>query len=154
MITVFLRSLTEHWDGRLIAVIVSGYDGDGTDALCGIKDVGGRTIAQKLETAGQPDMPESAIASGCIDFILSPEVIAKEIMRIAQRSGRVGSGAMYRACRRSPPSRYSDVKRRTQFPARTISHRGVFEFPIRYIRQPAVNFLDYRPLVATTFKAG
>jgi chemotaxis response regulator CheB len=29
-------------------------------------------------------MPESAIASGCIDFILSPEEIAREIVRIAQ----------------------------------------------------------------------
>ena len=83
VITVFLRSLTENWDGKLIAVIVSGYDGDGADALCGIKDVGGITIAQKLETAGQPDMPASAIASGCIDFILSPEDIAREIVRIA-----------------------------------------------------------------------
>jgi chemotaxis response regulator CheB len=83
VITVFLRSLTENWDGKLIAVIVSGYDGDGADALCGIKDVGGITIAQKLETAGQPDMPASAIASGCIDFVLSPEDIAREIVRIA-----------------------------------------------------------------------
>jgi two-component system, chemotaxis family, protein-glutamate methylesterase/glutaminase len=83
VITVFLRSLTQHWDGKLIAVIVSGYDGDGAAALCGIKDVGGVTIAQKLETAGQPDMPESAIASGCIDFVLSPEDIAQEIVRIA-----------------------------------------------------------------------
>ena len=83
VITVFLRSLTEHWDGKLIAVIVSGYDGDGAAALCGIKEVGGITIAQKLETAGQPDMPASAIASGCIDFVLSPEEIAQEIVRIA-----------------------------------------------------------------------
>ena len=83
VITVFLRSLTEHWDGKLIAVIVSGYDGDGAAALCGIKDVGGITIAQKPETAVQPDMPESAVASGCVDFILSPEDIAKEIVRIA-----------------------------------------------------------------------
>jgi hypothetical protein len=37
VITVFLRSLTKHWDGKLIAVIVSGYDGDGEAALCGIK---------------------------------------------------------------------------------------------------------------------
>jgi chemotaxis response regulator CheB len=83
VITVFLRSLTEHWDGKLIAVIVSGYDGDGAAALCGIKEVGGITIAQKLETAVHPDMPESAIASGCIDFVLSPEDIAKRIVRIA-----------------------------------------------------------------------
>jgi chemotaxis response regulator CheB len=83
VITVFLRSFTQHWDGKLIAVIVSGYDGDGAAALCGIKEVGGITIAQKPETAKQPDMPESAIASGCIDFILSPEEIAQEIVRIA-----------------------------------------------------------------------
>ena len=84
VITVFMRSLTENWDGKLIAVIVSGYDGDGAAALQGIKEAGGITLAQKPETAGQPDMPESAIASGYIDFILSPEDIAKEIVRIAQ----------------------------------------------------------------------
>lgn len=83
VITVFLRSITRNWDGKLIAVIVSGYDGDGADALCGIKEVGGITIAQKPDTAGQPDMPKSAIASGCIDFILSPEDIAQKIIRIA-----------------------------------------------------------------------
>ena len=32
VITVFLRSLIKHWDGTLIAVIVSGYDGDGAEA--------------------------------------------------------------------------------------------------------------------------
>ena len=84
VITVFMRSMTEHWDGKLIAVIVSGYDGDGAAALCGIKEVGGITIAQMPESAEQPDMPESAIASGCIDFVLSPEDIAQEIVRIAR----------------------------------------------------------------------
>ena len=84
VITVFLKSLTTYWDGKLIAVIVSGYDGDGAAALCGIKEAGGITLAQKLSTASQPDMPESAIKTGCIDFVLSPEDIAKEIVRIAQ----------------------------------------------------------------------
>ena len=83
VITVFLRSLTEHWDGQLIAVIVSGFDGDGAAALCGIRAVGGITIAQKLSTAKEPGMPESAIDTGCIDFVLSPADIAKEIVRIA-----------------------------------------------------------------------
>jgi two-component system, chemotaxis family, protein-glutamate methylesterase/glutaminase len=89
VITVFLLSLTQHWAGQLIAVIVSGYDGDGAAALCGIKEVGGITIAQKPDTAGQPDMPKSAIASGCIDFVLSPEDIAQEIKRIAQAASSV-----------------------------------------------------------------
>ena len=86
VITVFLRSLTEHWTGQLIAVIVSGYDGDGAAALCGIRDVGGITIAQKLDTAVQPDMPQSAIDSGCVNFILSPEEIARKIRQIANRA--------------------------------------------------------------------
>jgi chemotaxis response regulator CheB len=83
VITVFLRSLAEHWDGKLIAVIVSGYDGDGAAALREIKEVGGTTIAQRADTAKQPDMPESAIASGFVDLVLSPEDIAKAIVRIA-----------------------------------------------------------------------
>jgi two-component system chemotaxis response regulator CheB len=87
VITVFLNSLTRHWHGKLIAVIVSGYDGDGAAALCGIKEVGGITIAQKLDTAGQPDMPESAIASGCIDLVLSPEEIAHELTRLMSCAG-------------------------------------------------------------------
>ena len=49
--------------------------------------MGGITIAQNSATAIQPDMPESAIASGCIDFVLSPEDIAKEIVRIARTEG-------------------------------------------------------------------
>ena len=82
MIAVLSRSLTKPWTGKLVAGIVSSYDGDGEAALCRVKEVGGITIAQKLDTAVQPDMPASAIASGCIDFILSPEEIAHQITRI------------------------------------------------------------------------
>lgn len=89
MITIFLRSLTQNWDDRLIAVIVSGYDGDGAEAPCGIKDVGGITIAQRLDTAKRNHLPESVIASGCIDFVLAPEDVAQEIVRIAQEVASV-----------------------------------------------------------------
>jgi len=82
VITVFMQSMVNHWGGKIIAVIVSGYDGDGADAMKSIKEVCGITIAQKPETAKQPDMPESAIASGYIDFVLSPEDIAKKIQEI------------------------------------------------------------------------
>lgn len=84
VITVFLTSLTQYWKGKLVAVIVSGLDGDGAAAMCAIRSIGGTTIAQKPSTASQPDMPESAMASGCIDFVLSPEDIAKEIISIAR----------------------------------------------------------------------
>lgn len=84
VITVFLRSITQQWEGQLIAVIVSGYDGDGADALCGIREVGGITVAQRLDTAAQPDMPQSAIDSGCVDFVLAPEEIARLIANVVQ----------------------------------------------------------------------
>jgi len=89
VITVFMLSLAENWDGKLIAVIVSGYDGDGAAALSSIKEAGGITIAQKPETAKQPDMPESAIESGHIDFVLSPEDIAKKIIQIAHGESKI-----------------------------------------------------------------
>jgi chemotaxis response regulator CheB len=93
VITVFLRSLTAHWDGKLIAVIVSGYDGDGAAALRGIHEVGGIAIAQRPDTAAQPGMPESAVASGYVDMVLSPEDIAREIARIGSARGQA-TGAL------------------------------------------------------------
>ena len=82
VITVFLRSMAQHWDGKLIAIIVSGYDGDGSAALCEIQDLGGVTIAQRLDTAEVEDMPASAVASGCIDHILAPEDIPAALRMI------------------------------------------------------------------------
>lgn len=84
VITVFLQSLTQNWHGKIIAVIVSGYDGDGAAALCGIRALGGITIAQKPATAKQPEMPFSAIASGCIDYVLAPEAIGAKIRALTR----------------------------------------------------------------------
>jgi chemotaxis response regulator CheB len=87
VVTVFLGSLAKNWHGQLVAVILSGLDGDGAAALGEIKKVGGITIAQKIETTEDPNMPSNAIASGNIDLILSVEDIAKQIISIA-RAGK------------------------------------------------------------------
>ena len=84
VITIFLRSLAQNWGGKLIAVIVSGLDADGAEALREIKAVGGITIAQTPETAVWSDMPESAIKTGYVDFVLSNEDIARKILEIAR----------------------------------------------------------------------
>ena len=83
VITVFLRSLAHHWSGIIIAVIVSGLDADGAAALKEIKEVGGITIAQTPEDAEWSDMPESAIKTGCVDYVLSIKDIAQKISQIA-----------------------------------------------------------------------
>ncbi len=85
VITVFLESLTRNWEGKLIAIIVSGLDVDGAAALRDVKKVGGVTIAQRLDTADHPDMPKSAIESGFIDFELSPEDIALKLLQLCPK---------------------------------------------------------------------
>jgi chemotaxis response regulator CheB len=53
VITVFLRSLIHHWGGKLTAVIVSGYDGDGAAAVRGAK--GRATASGAMEWARTQD---------------------------------------------------------------------------------------------------
>jgi chemotaxis response regulator CheB len=75
VITVFLKSLAKTWTGKPVAVILSGSGSDGAAALGAIKAAGGITFAQKPETAEFPEMPQSAIDTGFVDFKLSPEEI-------------------------------------------------------------------------------
>jgi chemotaxis response regulator CheB len=83
VITIFLRSLAQNWGGKLVAVIVSGLDSDGAEALREIKEAGGITIAQAPGLAEWSDMPASAIKTGYIDHILPIEDIARKIAQIA-----------------------------------------------------------------------
>ena len=83
VLTIFLRSLAQNWTGKLIAVVVSGLDSDGSAAMGEIKAVGGITIVQTPETAEWSDMPENAIRTGHVDFILPAEEIALKIEEIA-----------------------------------------------------------------------
>lgn len=93
-ITHFLLSLAEDRQKRAIAVILSGFDGDGAGALKEIKERGGIVIAQKFETAEQPSMPINAVETGCVDFILSPEEIAARLCDIgAERARQEKAGA-------------------------------------------------------------
>ena len=87
-ITIFLLSLADERQKRAVAVILSGFDSDGAAALKPIKDAGGIVIAQDFQTAQQPDMPRSAVKTGCVDFLLSPAEIADEIRRIGEERAR------------------------------------------------------------------
>ena len=79
----FFRALATEQRHRAIGVVLSGTATDGTIGLEEIKAEGGITFAQDV-TAQHEGMPHSAIASGCVDFVLSPDGIAQEIIRIAQ----------------------------------------------------------------------
>jgi len=78
----FLRSLAEDQGSNAIGVILSGTASDGTLGLAAIKAEGGITFAQGERSAKFDGMPQSAIAAGCVDFVLSPDAIAGELARI------------------------------------------------------------------------
>ena len=83
-IDMFLRSLAEDQQARSIGVILSGTASDGTIGIQSIKAMGGVTFAQDDESAKYSAMPRSAIAAGNVDFVLSPQAIARELSRIAK----------------------------------------------------------------------
>lgn len=87
-ITIFLQSLAEDRRKRAIAVILSGFDSDGAAALKSIKEAGGLVFAQDFQTAKQPDMPQSAVKTGCVDRLLQPAEIAFQLKRIGEERAR------------------------------------------------------------------
>jgi two-component system CheB/CheR fusion protein len=82
-IDFFFESLAQDQHDCAIGVILSGTASDGTLGLEAIKAEGGITFAQN-ESAKYDSMPRSAVAAGCVDFVLSPEQIAQELARIAK----------------------------------------------------------------------
>jgi len=83
-IDYFFCSLADEQGNRAIGVILSGTATDGTLGAEAIKAEGGIVFAQDEISAKYDGMPQSAIAAGCVDFVLSPKKIASELERIAK----------------------------------------------------------------------
>jgi two-component system, chemotaxis family, CheB/CheR fusion protein len=81
-IDTFFRSLAESQGNNAIGIVLSGTGSDGTLGLTAIKGGGGITFAQDTRSAKYESMPASAIAAGCVDFVLPPEEMAQELARI------------------------------------------------------------------------
>lgn len=81
----FFKSLAADGMVHALGVVLSGTGFDGTSGIKAIKAEGGITFAQDA-SAEYRSMPESAIATGCVDFILPPEGIARELCRISERT--------------------------------------------------------------------
>jgi two-component system CheB/CheR fusion protein len=82
-IDVLFSSLALTHKENIIGIILSGNASDGTKGITSIKEVGGITFAQD-DSAKNSSMPQSAIASGAIDHILSPKEIAKKIIHLSK----------------------------------------------------------------------
>ena len=82
-IDLFMISLAREYEEKAIGVILSGSMSDGSVGIETIKANGGVTFAQDA-SAKSHDMPKNAIATGCVDFVLSPKGIAEELARIGR----------------------------------------------------------------------
>ena len=82
-VDTFLLSLAEERGNKAIGVILSGADSDGAKGVEAIKAAGGITFAQSQESAQVDSMPNTAIATGQVDFILRPNKIAQKLAEIS-----------------------------------------------------------------------
>ena len=83
-IDIFFASVATAMGARAVGIVFSGYDGDGAEGCRRIKAVGGTTFAQD-SSAEVSQMPLSAQATGCVDFVLSPEKIPAELDKLIVR---------------------------------------------------------------------
>ncbi|MEE4376112.1 MAG: chemotaxis protein CheB [Candidatus Competibacteraceae bacterium] len=83
-IDYFFQSLAKDQGQKAIGIILSGSASDGTEGLKAIHAEGGITFAQDSDTARYDSMPNNAVATGCVDFVLNPQGIAQELTQIAR----------------------------------------------------------------------
>jgi two-component system CheB/CheR fusion protein len=148
----FFRSLAEDSRHQAIGVVLSGSASDGTLGLEVIKAEGGVTFAQD-ESALHDSMPKSAVASGCVDFVLPPEGVAQEIARIAQHPYVAGATGKKAGEENDPDhGRIAEIVRRatgvdfTHYKASTMQRRIQRRMMVHKIATPA----EYEKLLRAT----
>jgi two-component system, chemotaxis family, CheB/CheR fusion protein len=85
-VDALFRSLADDCGEAAVGVVLSGADSDGAVGTQAIKHAGGITFAQDPDSARFSSMPRSAVATGCVDFVLAAGAIAPELLRIAAHS--------------------------------------------------------------------
>jgi two-component system CheB/CheR fusion protein len=145
-IDFFFQSLArEHQEGA-IGIVFSGNATDGTNGLEAIKAAGGITFAQDI-SAKYDSMPRSAIASGCVDYVMSPAAIATELARIAQHPYLRGNLRVMAADFVPPASPAHASTRRTMVRAarRTAPRQGMAKILELMLDATGVDFREYKP---------
>lgn len=80
----FFTSLADDAGGDAFCVVLSGTGSDGTAGLKAIKAAGGIAVVQQSQSAKFPGMPDSAVSTGLVDFVLKPERIPARLIDIVQ----------------------------------------------------------------------
>lgn len=78
---------------HVASIILSGADSDGANGSRAVRDGGGVVIAQRPSSAAFPSMPESAIATGSVDFVIALPFLGDAI-EVLVRQGRGALAAL------------------------------------------------------------
>ncbi len=81
-IDLLFESVAGMYGSRSVGVILSGSGKDGAEGIRTIKESGGITIVQTPETAEFRPMPEAAIQTGCVDWVLRLEEIGEKLTEL------------------------------------------------------------------------
>ncbi|HEY9824386.1 MAG TPA: CheR family methyltransferase, partial [Stenomitos sp.] len=103
---IFFESLATDRGNKAIAVVLSGMDGDGAQGVKAVKVAGGVTFAQSDTTAQFNSMPNTAVATGNVDFVLPPQTIAVELSNLSRSPFLVQSETL--RMRQEPSPELSD----------------------------------------------
>lgn len=125
-------SLARDRGARAIGVVLSGSGSDGSAGVRAIRAAGGATFAQD-SSAEFRSMPDSAIATGCVDHVLPAEAIARELCLGA------GAGGGGLAPPAAPPSSRQQLPlqaRRLFMPAARFAALQAQAFPQLVAGQP------------------
>jgi two-component system CheB/CheR fusion protein len=77
-VNILFRSLAEQYGHLAVGMVLSGTDSDGSEGLEEIKAAGGITMAQAPASAKFDGMAKSAIATGCVDVVLTPKELGQK----------------------------------------------------------------------------
>ncbi len=90
-IDLFLESLARDQHERAVGIILSGTSSHGAMGLKEIKRHGGMVMVQQPQSAEYDQMPLNAIATGVVDFILTPEEMPETLVKYLRHAYVVGS---------------------------------------------------------------
>lgn len=79
-IDIFLRSLADEQGEKAIGIILSGTGSDGMRGVRAIKETSGVVMVQSPESAKFDGMPNVAISTGLVDYVLPPQKMPLELI--------------------------------------------------------------------------
>jgi len=82
---LLLSSCAEVFGSNTVGVVMTGMGNDGSRGVVEVKRAGGVTVAEDPRTAILWAMPENAVKTGCVDYVVSKEELPDLLLKLVAR---------------------------------------------------------------------